>query len=205
MVYCTSFHIEDKRNLGFVCPARMTATEDGNGIIIAKHNKNHFNHDSSFRYLRLTDRERSDIRKKVEMGISPDVILDQYRHEEIDLLLDDRINVLQMRDIWNIARGYIGNLSRAHQNDYLSVGAIVESYKRGTNNPFIFYKPQDTQCECGDGSCPLQDQDFMLIIMTRYQKQVLMGYPQGGKILIDSTHGTNGYKFDLTTLMSVDE
>lgn len=43
----------------------------------------------------------------------------------------------------------------------------------------------------------------MLVIMTSYQKAV--DGPSVKKICIDSTHGTTGYDFSLTTLVTVDE
>lgn len=48
------------------------------------------------------------------------------------------------------------------------------------------------------------DKDFMLEITTP-QQQLLLAELGTDKIQIDSTHGINGYEFQLTTLIIVDE
>ncbi|CAI6357426.1 unnamed protein product [Macrosiphum euphorbiae] len=44
----------------------------------------------------------------------------------------------------------------------------------------------------------------MLIILTETQKEVLKKFGSG-KLCIDSTHGTNQYNFNLTTIVVIDE
>ena len=93
---------------------------------------------------------------------------------------------------------------RAHHNDYLIVEAIVRGYSKKKSNTVLFYKPQDRPCECGEAGCSLKYEDFILVLSTPWQREVFHKYASK-QVLIDSTHGTNGYEFQLTTLMSVDE
>jgi len=60
------------------------------------------------------------------------------------------------------------------------------------------YKTQGTEY------FPLDINDFMLIILTETQKEVLKKFGSG-KLCIDSTHGTNQYNFNLTTIVVIDE
>ncbi|KAK3923510.1 PKS-NRPS hybrid synthetase [Frankliniella fusca] len=137
-------------------------------------------------------------------------------HESIDSILDDvrdslerpsdfkRLHLLEKRDLWNILRTVEFKERHAHPNDYLSVEILVESLKkRGDKNPVLFYKAQDKACECDDPQCCLGESDFMLILYTPYQREELAPFTDD-KVLIDSTHGTNDYDFQLTTLGSVD-
>ncbi|KAE8739182.1 hypothetical protein FOCC_FOCC015323 [Frankliniella occidentalis] len=137
-------------------------------------------------------------------------------HESIDSILDDvreslerpsdfkRLHLLEKRDLWNLLRTVEFKLRHAHTNDYTSVGILVEKFKkRGDKNPVLFYNPQDQPCTCDDPQCCLTDSDFMLVISTPYQREELAPFTDD-KVLIDSTHGTNDYDFQLTTLGSVD-
>lgn len=49
----------------------------------------------------------------------------------------------------------------------------------------------------------LKKDDFCLIIMNTFQKQMIKKFPF--TITIDSTHGLNGYDFEMTTIMVLDE
>lgn len=60
------------------------------------------------------------------------------------------------------------------------------------------YKTQGTE------HFPLDINDFMLVILTETQIEVLKKF-SSGKLCIDSTHGTNQYNFNLTTIVVIDE
>lgn len=65
----------------------------------------------------------------------------------------------------------------------------------------LFFKMQDTLSE----KYPLlQKEDFILIIMTDAQCEILRKYGRDC-ICIDSTHGLNAYDFQLTTLLVLDD
>jgi len=52
----------------------------------------------------------------------------------------------------------------------------------------------------------MREDDFMLIIMSETQLAVLQKlYKPNSEVALDSTHGTNGYDYQLTTLMLIDE
>lgn len=68
------------------------------------------------------------------------------------------------------------------------------------NNPVIYYKQQGQKDESGF----LEENDFALIIMTNYQKEILKKYGTD-KICVDGTHGLNPYDFILHSLLVVDD
>lgn len=68
----------------------------------------------------------------------------------------------------------------------------------GENSPVLIYKPQ------GGHFANLQHNDFCLVLMTSAQKEMLLKFGNE-KICIDSTHGTNPYDFQLTTILVIDD
>jgi len=66
-------------------------------------------------------------------------------------------------------------------------------------SPVTYFKMQGCEKEG-----PLLIGNFMIVIMTPYQIDVLSKYATH-RICVDSTHGTTSYNFQLTTLLVVDE
>jgi len=76
----------------------------------------------------------------------------------------------------------------------------VKRYAQNPNkslNPIILYKTQGTEYFL------LEKDDFMLIILTEIQKDILEKF-SSEKLCIDSTHGSNQC-FNLTTIIVIDE
>ena len=51
----------------------------------------------------------------------------------------------------------------------------------------------------------LKDDDFLLVIQTPLQKEVLQAFAEKRVVCMDATHGTNAYKFPLITLLVIDD
>lgn len=82
-------------------------------------------------------------------------------------------------------------------NDFRSVEFwVTEMEAEGDNSPLLYFKKQDQLSSYED--------DFELALMTLPQQQLLQKLGSE-KLCIDSTHGTNIYKFFLTTLLIVTE
>lgn len=183
----------------------MKATVKLNGRVDVEWNCRHFGHECEINFLKLTATERAEIENKLKNGISFDRILDDIRDSVYDDTQLTRLHLLDKRDLWNLLRKVDFKKNHAHDNDAISVDILVESLKkRGEKDPVLFYKPQDRPCTCTDPDCTLDDSDFMIILSTDYQRKHLTHYLKD-KVLIDSTHGTKSYDFQLTTLGSVDE
>lgn len=110
------------------------------------------------------------------------------------------MDLLNRQDVQNIIRDFNLRFSnRLHENDSTSVEIMVQKMAQlGNDNPIIFYKNQQTEFEGLDKS------DFVMVIMTNFQKKMLLEFGQKG-VSIDGTHGTNPYDFQLYTLLVTDE
>ena len=79
-----------------------------------------------------------------------------------------------------------------------SVQMAVISLQKEEYNPILYFKPQHYE----DPQFPKDS--FILILQTDFQRQLYQQF--SNKIVcIDSTHGTNAYKFKLITLMVPDD
>lgn len=88
-----------------------------------------------------------------------------------------------------------------HEDDATSVSILIEKLRREPFNPLLAFKPQGVTLP----KYPLLLKDsFLLAIQTEFQMQLFQRY--SNKILcIDSTHGTNSYKFKLITCIVPDD
>ncbi|KAJ8911683.1 hypothetical protein NQ315_017135 [Exocentrus adspersus] len=86
-----------------------------------------------------------------------------------------------------------------HANDAISVESwVLQMQKEG--DCVLFYKAQGTVCEAHN---ELKKDDFVLIIMTAAQREILKKY-RTDCICIDGTHGLNNYRFEMHTLLVLD-
>lgn len=77
--------------------------------------------------------------------------------------------------------------------------SVANIWNTQQHNPVLYYKKQDDV----DPNLMLDAKDFMLILMTPFQKDTLLKY--GAELIcVDSTQGTNMYDFQLNTVMVID-
>ncbi|XP_034236338.1 uncharacterized protein LOC117642361 [Thrips palmi] len=181
------------------CPARLTATES-NGKVSVIYKEKHVGHDFNLGHLRLSKNQRAILAAKLQSKVKMDDILDEVRDSVSEEHGLTRMHLLEKRDLLNVIREFKLDKNRAHDNDAFSVELWVAEQQEKNPNMVAYYKGQHKQ----DPSEVLRDEDFMIVLMTEYQKELVRKY-SSDKILIDSTHGTNNYDFQLTTLMTVDE
>ena len=82
----------------------------------------------------------------------------------------------------------------------MSVDSIVQELRLENPSPVIAYKPQGVL----KSEYPLlQESNFLLVLMTTFQADVLQSFSMLG--CIDSTHKTMQYGFKLITLVVADE
>ncbi|XP_035205396.1 uncharacterized protein LOC118180399 [Stegodyphus dumicola] len=135
---------------------------------------------------------------KLNEGIPPQKILDSTRNSIKEDIY--REHLLTKKDIHNISNSYcIGNDEQYHPTDAVSLRIWIEKMKCLDDNPVLFVKFQG---EAADQH--LEISDFCIIIMTNVQKHMLLKFGSDS-ICIDSTHGTNAYDFQLSTVLVIDE
>lgn len=112
-----------------------------------------------------------------------------------------RRHFLTTTDIKNIQTKVKDFSIKRHQNDATSVNLIVEELRNEPYNPVLIYKPQG-------GTEPqfptLQDETFVLALQTKFQKDLYEAHAST-ILCIDSTHGTNQYRFKLITCIVPDD
>lgn len=85
------------------------------------------------------------------------------------------LNLLYLKDIHNIKRDFGLFDGRYDPNDFISVEKLVEHLRRHASSP------------------------------KEFQLEMLLKWGDNGTICLDATHGTNGYKYQLTSIFVVDE
>ena len=119
--------------------------------------------------------------------------------KEFDSLVS-RKHLVSRQDILNVKHQQDLSIIR-HSDDATSVQLAVTALQQEKFNPILYFKPQHTV----DENYPQLSQDtFALILQTDFQRQMYREFCS--KIIcIDSTHGTNSYKFKLVTLLVSDD
>ncbi|KAH7944952.1 hypothetical protein HPB49_002782 [Dermacentor silvarum] len=171
----------------------MAVTESSKGINVVFQNK-HRGHDFKLCHIFLSDTERSAIAGKLKAGTAMGAIMDSIR-DSVDGSWK-RLHLLTRQDLYNIQRAFKINCNeRLHNDDQTSVLLWVEKMKSQDDNPVLFFKQQGM----ADSATVLQrrntdllkDDDFMLVLMTKPQQELLQKL--------------GSYDFQLVTLLCVDE
>lgn len=183
------------------CTAAMAVTTQCQTVYV-EYCKTHHGHITSLAHLRLAEKDRKDIATKINEGISLEHILDTVRDSVGSKF--DRIHLLTRRDIKNIEKAFGIQSVQRHKDDATSVHVLLrEMEKNAQYNPIILYKQQSKppHAKC----FTLSANDFILVLQTEFQAEMLRKFGPNKVICIDDTHGTNGYNFTLVTIMVVDE
>ncbi|KAF0754169.1 SWIM-type domain-containing protein [Aphis craccivora] len=158
------------------CPSSIRTLVKGNNVEV-KYFKTHKGHYNEVQFLPIPRKVQETI--AVKSGVPPNIVIGQLR-DEFDY-------TLQKKNL--VADNY-----KLHDIDALSVDLQVKRFFENSSNPIIMYKTQETE------NFPLDINNSMLVILTEIQIKVLKKF-SSGKLCIDSTHGTNQYNFNLTTII----
>ena len=165
----------------------------------------HAGHKHDLRFVTLTEDERKCIVHLLQDDIPFSKILDKIRSGFAGPELE-RLHLLERADLKNICRDFGLQKASSHQNDAASVRIWVEKERASASHDGIecsvrFVKFQGEE----DSEWGLDVDDFVLVIMTDVQRVMLEKFGVGRVVCLDSTHGTNQYDFQLTTLMVIDD
>ncbi|CAG2063580.1 unnamed protein product [Timema podura] len=175
-------------------------TDDGKNINVTYY-KTHCGHISTFGRVMLAKEDRIRIAGLIESGITLQHILDLICVSATEENFQ-RIHMITKKDLQNICKEFSLHTEKQYSKDATDVDEWVASMNSLSkeDNPVIFYKPQNTS----DINNILSQEDFCLVIMTSFQKNILEKFGNY-KICVDTTHSTNASDFALTTVMTVDE
>ena len=106
-----------------------------------------------------------------------------------------RKHFLAKGDINNIRVKVKDTVVKRHENDAVSVTMLVSELREEPFDPVLIFKPQGIHCP----EYPtVPTESFMLALQTEFQLELYREYAPT-ILCIDSTHGTNQYRFKLIT------
>ncbi|GFU98391.1 MULE domain-containing protein [Trichonephila clavipes] len=125
-------------------------------------------------------------RGSAKIGISCSAVIKDIREE---ITVDSgRKMLIEKKDIHNIKKDFnINGYVKRHEVDAVSVKLWSQEMKNNGENCIVFFSKE--QGQSGNDYC-LKDEDFVLIIMKDFQKEMITKYGKD-KICIDGTHGLN--------------
>ncbi|XP_072142731.1 uncharacterized protein [Dermacentor andersoni] len=192
---------------GKICLSFITVTKDSTQsptpegtTIKVRYQRNHYGHKPEIQHLRMSEKEKASIAEDLERGVPMKTILKRIRTSVASELrpvhLAERLTLPNIKQQFNIAAP-----ERCHTNDSVSVDTWVLAMKEKGETLVRLYKAQGAV----DPSGTFSSADFALVLMTEPQKELLEELGPAGTVCLDSTHGTTGYQFELTTLLVLDK
>ena len=125
---------------------------------------------------------------------------DRNKRGEFDQAVS-RKHFLAKSDIRNIRVKVADRLINRHEDDATSVTMIVAELRQESFNPILIFKPQGRKDDIYN---ELQEECFVLVLQTEFQMELYRNC--ASKIVcIDSTHGTNQYRFKLISVIVPDD
>ena len=209
----------------------MYVDELRDGQISVKYVSAHTGHNlgpQELKHLPLPASTKQEVAMKISMGIPPERILqgnnsittvslinqcvffnyidvredvgDKQNREVFDQCVSRR-HFLSKSDINNIRVKVDDRIIKRHEDDATSVSLIVSELQEESFDPVLFFKPQGIKSPEYPG---LPEESFILAIQTKFQQEL---YDQHASTIlcIDSTHGTNQYRFKLITIVVPDD
>lgn len=182
------------------CTSTIVVKYEADTKITAEVCYTHYGHEKELQHIRLPKEKRQELAAKLKHGVPKDRILSDIRESVSEDTLS-RQHLLERKDLSNIQKAFGLKDFQRHPNDLESVLAWLTEWKSHPDaNPVLLHKMQGEILEGYD----LAQDDFVMIIQSPFQKSMLKKLGPNG-VCCDSTHGTNGYDFLLTTLLVIDE
>lgn len=114
-----------------------------------------------------------------------------------------RLHLVDRRDPHNIIRDFkIAFSTRLRENNAISVRMLVENFaiQESRRSSIIFFKEKGQLCQLGYFTVD----DFVICTMSEFQEYMLSLFGIK-KICINSMHGLNEYKYELFSIIIVNE
>ncbi|GFQ88404.1 uncharacterized protein TNCT_317511 [Trichonephila clavata] len=179
--------------LGIVCTAAIYCEECPDKVIV-RYCSHHYGHGKETSFVQLSTEEQAAIRDNISKGIPFESLLDDIRDNQSST--DHfQLYLLKKRDIRFINNAYAAEEYNPGLSDAESVDQWVRLCCQMEDSPVLFYRQEDI------GST---QEDFLLIIMTEFQKHILMSSSKQ-VVCVDSLYRRKGGRFYLTVLFIMDE
>ena len=181
--------------------AAISELEKGYYSVSITYIPTHYNHDQKLGHLRLSNSTKNSVAEKLKEGIDVSHIIDSFRNSEMaDGIFCDHL--ITEKDINNIRKRFNVDGIQKHSNDFVSVANIVGEMQTLDYNSILLYKQQGE--EPSEECKLLNTRDFLLVIQTEFQKDMLIKHGSEG-VCMDATYNVNNYDFHLITLLVLDD
>lgn len=183
---------------GYYCPARIRVEiKDSRYYVL--YNATHIGHQCESGRLPLTKDEKDSLAGQLLAGVPHQNILCKISST---VSPSKRLASTTAQDLRNISKQYGINMDVVRSsNDALSVESWVKEMKASDENPILLYKAYG---EVDVNMPSILAEDFILAFMNDAQEQLFKIY--GSEVIsIDSTHGTNQYNIQLTSIIVKDD
>ena len=124
---------------------------------------------------------------------------DRSKRNDFDQCVGRR-HFLAKSDIRNIRVKVDDKVIKRHEDDAMSVSMFVAELQQECYNPVLLFKPQGRI----DEAHSLESETFILVIQTQFQMELYQKHAST-ILCIDSTHGTNQYRFKLISAVVPDD
>ncbi len=191
-----------KKLQGF-CIAEVTLRQRlSDGLCVVTLQATHVGHsihdDSEVRHMYLSRSEKEWIASQLLNGVPKYKILEKIteNNEIINASDNRRLSAVSLKDIHNIAASWKADVPPSRADDPAHVDVFVSQHA----DSILYYKKQDEHDAKYD---VLNDNDFVVVYQTPFQKTLLVKY--GHKVVaFDGIHGLNPYNFTVHSLLIVD-
>ncbi|XP_064462459.1 uncharacterized protein LOC135373125 [Ornithodoros turicata] len=200
---CRQMRSQGSCKIGNMCTAYITARLSlTTGKVVVSGCLSHYYHTTDVQHLRMQQSDRAAIIEDYVRGVPNDRIVRNVRGTMPARVEDlKRSHLTKTADVRNIADAECLMDWKLDKDDGTSVKKMVELFRGSPQNCVLMYKPTGVPHNVSDQ--PLPTKDFMIVLQTEFQKEMLKLF--GAKVVcLDATHGTNGYKFYLITLLVLD-
>ena len=141
----------------------------------------HYNHDQKLGHLRLSNSTKNSVAEKLKEGVGVSHIIDSFRNSEMaDGIFRDHL--ITEKDINNIRKRFNVDGIQKHSNDFVSVANIVGEMQTLDYNSILLYKQQGE--EPSEECKLLNTRDFLLLIQTEFQKDMLIKHGSEGVCMV---------------------
>ncbi|XP_065831991.1 uncharacterized protein [Oscarella lobularis] len=179
------------------------SVNNSTGVVGVSYYPMHYGHSRDLGHLRLTNADRQKIATEIKMAVNPQKILCNLRSTSLpEGKSFARVNLATKKDLWNITKSYGLDPAIRHGDDGTSLAALLSELSRESYSPVLLQKFQN---EVNAELPLLSEEDFILVLQTKMQLELMKSFSTDGVVCMDSTHGTNEYGFPLITLLVVDD
>ncbi|CAL1285290.1 unnamed protein product [Larinioides sclopetarius] len=156
-------NIEDSKKIGITCTASMTVCEYAHEVRV-KYCLQHYGHEQGTTYVQLSTEEQAAIDENVSNGIPLQEQLNDIKHaQSLAELFQARL--IKKRDIHFFYSAYASEIYNAGMNASEYVEQWVRACSEMEDSPILLYRHEDIGTKT---------ENLMLIIMTEFQKHILM-------------------------------